>query len=335
MKKGIQTAVSQLFSFIDRHMKKLFIAFSVIVYVLLLTMCCIMFKESYDYKPRLPLINNYTISLNVDKDSMLNMQSSEKLDSLKCLLQKSKKEEYAEGINDVRQETNNIINKINGWLSFWLAILALIGGVLPVIIGWKQEQDNTKKFEDLKNDFANTKKIIKDDIKEKLDEISNFKDELCKLRDKIEDEYDKQLNRNKIHETHINITNIISSFIAAKDNKLLADSYERDYLRVSLLNELSNEFNKITECMFKDEYLSESKIILKTILIQFYSLYASLRVTLLKAYKVKELEETLNKIKLAIKTVTEDKCSKDEIEKVVKEVKNEIEKSNSLFYNNK
>lgn len=60
-----------------------------------------------------------------------------------------------------------------------------------------------------------------------------------------------------------------------------------------------------------------------------------MRVTLLKAYKVKELEGTLNKIKQAIKTVTEDKCSKDEIEKVVKEVKNEIEKSNSLFYNNK
>ena len=167
-----------------------------------------------------------------------------------------------------------------------------------------------------------------------LDEIKDFKEELCKIRDKIEDEYDKQLNRNKIHETHINITNIISSFIAAKDNKLLADSYDRDYLRVSLLNELFNEFNKITECMFTDEYLSDSKIILKTILIQFYSLYASLRVTLLKAYKVKELEGTLNQIKLAIKKVTEDNCSKEEIEIVVKEVKNEINKSNSLFFNN-
>lgn len=335
MKKGTQTAISQLFSFIDRHMKKFFIAFSVIVYVLLLAMCCIMFIKSCDYKPELPLTNNDTISVNVTKDSSLNVQSSKELDSLKCLLQKSKKEVYAEGINDVRQETNNIINKINGWLSFWLAILALIGGVLPVVIGWKQEQDNTKKFEDLKNDLANTKEASKNDVKERLEEIRDFKEELCKIRDKIEDEYDKQLNRNKIHETHINITNIISSFIAAKDNKLLADSYDRDYLRVSLLNELFNEFNKITECMFKDEYQSESKIILKTILIQFYSLYASLRVTLLKAYKVKELERTLNKIKQAIKTVTEDKCSKDEIEKVVKEVKNEIEKSNSLFYNNK
>lgn len=335
MKKGTQTAISQLFSFIDRHMKKFFIAFSVIVYVLLLAMCCIMFIKSCDYKPELPLTNNDTISVNVTKDSSLNVQSSKELDSLKCLLQKSKKEVYAEGINDVRQETNNIINKINGWLSFWLAILALIGGVLPVVIGWKQEQDNTKKFEDLKNDFANTKEASKNDIKERLDEIRDFKEELCKIRDKIEDEYDKQLNRNKIHETHINITNIISSFIAAKDNKLLADSYDRDYLRVSLLNELFKEFNKITECMFKDEYLSESKIILKTILIQFYSLYASLRVTLLKAYKVKELEGTLNKIKQAIKTVTVDNCSKDEIEKVVKEVKNEIEISNSLFYNNK
>lgn len=335
MKKGIQTAVSRLFSFIDRHMKKFFIAFSVIVYVLLLAMCCIMFIKSCDYKPELPLTNNDTISVNVTKDSSLNVQSSKELDSLKCLLQKSKKEVYAEGINDVRQETNNIINKINGWLSFWLAILALIGGVLPVVIGWKQEQDNTKKFEDLKNDFANTKKVSIDEINGKIKESEKLEKKLSDLHENIKKEYDKQLNRNKIHETHINITNIISSFIAAKDNKLLADSYDRDYLRVSLLNELFNEFNKITECMFKDEYLSESKIILKTILIQFYSLYASLRVTLLKAYKVKELEETLNKIKLAIKTVTEDKCSKDEIEKVVKEVKNEIEKSNSLFYNNK
>ena len=187
-------------------------------------MCCIMFKESYDYKPRLPLINNYTISLNVDKDSMLNKQSSEKLDSLKCLLQKSKKEEYAEGINDVRQETNNIINKINGWLSFWLAILALIGGVLPVIIGWKQEQDNTKKFEDLKNDFANTKKVSIDEINGKIKESEKLEKKLSDLHENIKKEYDKQLNRNKIHETHINITNIISSFIAAKDNKLLADS---------------------------------------------------------------------------------------------------------------
>ena len=244
MKKGTQTAISQLFSFIDRHMKKFFIAFSVIVYVLLLAMCCIMFIKSCDYKPELPLTNNDTISVNVTKDSSLNVQSSKELDSLKCLLQKSKKEIYAEGINDVRQETNNIINKINGWLSFWLAILALIGGVLPVVIGWKQEQDNTKKFEDLKNDLANTKEASKNDIKERLEEIRDFKEELCKIRDKIEDEYDKQLNRNKIHETHINITNIISSFIAAKDNKLLADSYDRDYLRVSLLNELFNEFNK-------------------------------------------------------------------------------------------
>lgn len=244
MKKEIQTVVSQLFLIIDKHMKKLFITFSVVVYVLLLVMCCFMFKESYDFKPRLPLTNDYTISVRVTNDSLLNKQSCEELDSFKHLLQKSKKQEYAEGINDVRQETNNIINKINGWLSFWLAILALIGGVLPIVIGWKQEQDNTKKFEDLKKDLADSKKASEDEIKGKIMESKNLKDKLIKLHDKIKEENEKQLNRNKIHETHINITNIISSFVAAKDNKLLADSYDRDYLRVSLLNELYNEFNK-------------------------------------------------------------------------------------------
>lgn len=37
-------------------------------------------------------------------------------------------------LNDLRQESNNIINKVNGWLGFWIAILAIFGGIVPIII---------------------------------------------------------------------------------------------------------------------------------------------------------------------------------------------------------
>ena len=140
---------------------------AIIAYIILLVMCCCMFFKSLKFEPRLPLTNNYKLSVEVTGDSVLNNNDRLELDSLKQILQKSKKEEYAEGINDVRQETNNIINKINGWLSFWLAILTLIGGVLPVVLSWRQEQDNNKKFSDLGNDITDRGNKIEKRVTEK------------------------------------------------------------------------------------------------------------------------------------------------------------------------
>ena len=35
-------------------------------------------------------------------------------------------------IDDVRQETNNIINKMNGWLGFWMGVMAILGVFVPI-----------------------------------------------------------------------------------------------------------------------------------------------------------------------------------------------------------
>ena len=315
-------------------MKYLLKITAIIAYIMLLVMCCIMFVKSCQFEPRLPLINDYKLNVEVTQDSTLSKRGKQELYSLIYFLQKTKKEEYAEGINDVRQETNNIINKINGWLSFWLAILALVGGVLPVVISWRQEQDNNKKFSDL-TDKVNSKLInLEDRVQGKIDDLNNLHTELKSFIEDSKKELEKQRNKRELHETHINITNIISSFIAAKNNKLIEDSYERDLLRISLLKELAIEFDKITDCIFNDDYQQDCKVVLQTILIQFYSLYASLRITLLKVHKTQYLEITINKIKKAIEVVTEDKESKEDIEKLIKEVKNEINRSNSLFFSN-
>lgn len=37
-------------------------------------------------------------------------------------------------IDDIRQETNNVINKYNGLLSLWIALITVIGGLIPWIV---------------------------------------------------------------------------------------------------------------------------------------------------------------------------------------------------------
>lgn len=37
-------------------------------------------------------------------------------------------------IADIRQEVNNCIEKYNGWLAFWISILAVLCGIIPVLL---------------------------------------------------------------------------------------------------------------------------------------------------------------------------------------------------------
>lgn len=78
-------------------------------------------------------------------------------------------------IDDCRQETNNIINKINGWLGFWMALLAIIGTLLPVLMAIKNA-----------NEAENRLKEHKDELKEALLSQMNVKINECnKLLDDL------------------------------------------------------------------------------------------------------------------------------------------------------
>lgn len=307
----------------------------IMVYLMLLIICCIMFVKSATFEPRLPMTNDYTVYLKVtDKDSTLSLKSRAELDSLVLLLEKSEKQKYAEGINDVRQETNNIINKINGWLSFWLAILALVGGILPFILSWKREEDYKEKFLESKKDLNEHINSFLTKKREIIEELKKQKEEMLKRLEKREKEIHDLQHTMELREINFNITNIVNSFIAAKDNKLLEESRDRDLLRTSLLKELSQEFDKVITQLFPNNYTESNKTVLKTILIQFHSLYIRLRIIMIKRNRTKEIEKTILLIKKGIDTVVNDTEPICEIEKQMKELKNEIYNSYSLFYNN-
>lgn len=91
-------------------------------------------------------------------------------------------------IDDIRQETNNIINKMNGWLGFWVSGLGILGVFVPIALQFKlyretRDYDNKLREEYQKeiNRYAKAQRIAQANLDAKLL--------------KIEVEIDKQFNR--------------------------------------------------------------------------------------------------------------------------------------------
>lgn len=88
---------------------------------------------------RYEVIDSINQIITTDFETLLNKESltnKEQEDAVKSTLRhvlfiENRQENV---LNDLRQESNNIINKVNGWLGFWIAILAIFTGLLPIII---------------------------------------------------------------------------------------------------------------------------------------------------------------------------------------------------------
>lgn len=57
-------------------------------------------------------------------------------------------EQYANFLNDIRQETNNHIEYNNTWLGIWIAILALVCGVVPALLQYRLYIINRQKLKE-------------------------------------------------------------------------------------------------------------------------------------------------------------------------------------------
>ncbi len=77
--------------------------------------------------------------------------------------------------DDIQQETNNIINKMNGWLGFWMGVMAILGVFVPIALQLKLYRENIKNNEkyqeelellqSYENKFDIAKRTVQADIK--------------------------------------------------------------------------------------------------------------------------------------------------------------------------
>ncbi len=93
-------------------------------------------------------ISNYKDErLKVEK--LYQDKSSENLD-----YRLSKVEHQLEStVSDLRQESNNIINKFNAWLGFWIAILAIFGAVIPIVLQYVLKKKSDGEMADRLKDI--------------------------------------------------------------------------------------------------------------------------------------------------------------------------------------
>lgn len=118
-------------------------------------------------------------------------------------------------ISDLRQETNNVINKMNGWLGFWIAVLALIGGLFPIVI-------QSNYFDRQQHEYEEAYKKMSAQYEEFYHNSDATLDEIIQRSSRA-------INNNMLC-TYIN------SICVNLDNQLLADND----IRNSLQNHLSN-----------------------------------------------------------------------------------------------
>lgn len=80
-------------------------------------------------------------------------------------------------VEDLRQETNNTINKVNSWLGFWIALIGIFGVVTPAIAEYKFKVFNEKELE-----------VYEDRFNELMRRIGNECKKSKSLRSKIENQ---------------------------------------------------------------------------------------------------------------------------------------------------
>lgn len=82
-------------------------------------------------------------------------------------------------INDIRQETNNNIDKTNALISFWVGIMALFGVFIPIVLQFRLNHDSKAESKRQMEDFKNSCRLELDELK---NEIENRRQNIERLR---------------------------------------------------------------------------------------------------------------------------------------------------------
>lgn len=149
----------------------------VVLYVFLLLMCVLVMchkNSNNNSKLSESCIDKLSIDLQV-KDSLGKVDPIviEKIDTLISVVNEwnnYREENISQGLNNLRQETNNVIEKQNAWLAFWIAILTIVGALIPSLLQLRNER---RIDSELKKIIEQHDNIEKESMTSKISQLSN------------------------------------------------------------------------------------------------------------------------------------------------------------------
>ena len=228
------------------------------LYGVLLWMCISQMRLANDPATRNVIPNTPPQEINLNfqtRDSAYIANIREKLDTLVDLINSNNqyaRDQYQKGLADLRQETNNVIDKQNMWFSFWMGVLALVGALIPAVTQLKLSNEQKREIEELRKS-------------RKENEKANLSAEITKLT---------------------------YSIIICKENKWGDDYFDRNVLWNDLLSNLCRKTNRIMELVPPDKKMCPENIFcLKTVLLQLHAVYSSFIPACSLEYKARKLQE--------------------------------------------
>ena len=240
------------------------------------------------------------------------------------------------GFDDLRQETNNVIDKQNAWLSFWIAILALVGGLLPLLIQMNTQKDQRQEFEEEKQKIQSaieetkkaieeTKKIEKtmqNDLETKSrslnsaieKQFNSFKDDFNEKYDKHAKEINKELEGLRSNRYYSEISKLVFTLIECSESILrIGDSKRTDYC-----NDLLFKLHKMTNSFFatiaEDDGTKRTDKIndLKIVLIQLLAAYNACKVVMTQKHRLMNLDKVTTSIGEILQKLYDDNNTDDQ-----------------------
>ena len=259
-------------NFLSRYGRLVIYIAGFIVYIILLWMCFSQMRQSGDVKTRLipkeVIPEMMYIPLPSSTDSLAKMSSeiarfNTKMDSAIRLINTwnnscYERERLLNGLNDLRQETNNVIDKQNGWLAFWIAILALVGALLPLLIQMNMQQD-------LRHEY---------------------------------DKINKELERLRSDRYYSEISKLSFTLIECSESILRIDDSERNKYCNNLLDELHKMTDSFFATIAENASLKNPDRIndLKIVLLQLLAAYNACKVLTTQKHQLKNLDKVTENI---------------------------------------
>lgn len=203
---------------------------------------CRLHRDEYDsvYKNNTELVYGYYKSLNdrsISRTAKVDSIIADIVATQQIILKRQE-----DLVNDIRQETNNSIDKINMILSFWLGMMAIFGVAVPLVMDHLRRKESERDLERQKKE-----------VDEKARKLEN---EIGKERKAVE-------NLRLISELNAISLNI--------EERIIPETGDKRSVTIDLWNRSNEKFRLIVEQIFGENESEDNRIHLMECLVGIYS----------------------------------------------------------------
>lgn len=247
-------------------------------------------------------------SLNKRLDS-ISVYHANRIDSLSVALSAMKYDfihHQENTLNDFRQETNNIINKLNGWFAFWIAILAILGGIIPLIIQYAQYKKSEDRLNESIRSNENSLSIYKNNVNICIQDCNN----------KLDDLNYKTLQ--------MEVCSIIACIMTIHNTRMHNDSLNSVSYYNRLLYRLYEKFVALYNLVSQRGFDEEGILQIELALIQMQAVYINVALNLENRINARRLQLVIDEIHSVVSSIVNQSSNKDELIRSIYHLKNNL-----------